>query len=166
MKMKLYLCGPILGCKNTECIDWRNKAAKVLSFYSILDPMRRDYRNSHGEHIDEIVEVDKTDIDSCSAMLVKFDRPSVGTNMEILYGWERSKFIVTVVENPLIVLSPWLKYHSTFIVRSFDVAYGILNLFSICVNEIEKENAIQITDGTIPHYKYMIRSMLPHIETL
>jgi hypothetical protein len=40
--MKVYLCGPINGCTDSECIDWRAAAKKRLS--DTIDPMRRDYR--------------------------------------------------------------------------------------------------------------------------
>lgn len=122
---KTYLCGPILNCNDSECIDWREEAKKNLK--DTLDPMRRDYRGIQLDHIKEIVEEDKKDIDECDSLLVKFDYPSVGTSMEILYAWERKKFIVTVVENPDIVVSPWLIYHSSAVVKTFKPAYDLLN---------------------------------------
>lgn len=122
--MKVYLCGPILKCNDSECKDWRSNAKQFLP--DTLDPMVRDYRDCFLNHIDEIVEEDKKDIDNCDALLVKFDKPSVGTSMEILYAWERKKLIVVVVEDKNLVISPWLIYHSSHIVDSFEYAYKLL----------------------------------------
>ena len=131
--MKVYLCGPILGCSDPDCKDWRQDAKNNLS--NTLDPMVRDYRDCCLEHINEIVEEDKKDIDNSDAILVKFDYPSVGTSMEILYAWERNKLIVTVIENRNIKISPWLVYHSTIIFNSFKEAYDYINSLEKDKNE-------------------------------
>ena len=46
--MKVYLCGPIAGCTDEECMDWRENAKTILhnANISTLDPMRRDYRGT------------------------------------------------------------------------------------------------------------------------
>ena len=121
--MKTYLCGPILGCSDAECKDWRAEAKKRLG--DTLDPMRRDYRGVELENDTAIVEADKLDIMACDAFLVNFDKPSVGTSMEILFGWEQHKFVV-VVAKPGVPISPWLKYHSDHIVNNFEQAFTIL----------------------------------------
>ena len=61
-----------------------------------LDPMRRDYRGREMECVEEIVEGDKLDIDISTHILVIYDRPSVGTSMEVLYAWERKKPVIVV----------------------------------------------------------------------
>jgi hypothetical protein len=111
--MNTYLCGPINGCTDNECKDWRQLASELLDG-EVYDPMVRDYR---GRELDpgiakEIVENDKSDIDSCHYILVNYVKPSVGTSMEILYAWERFKTII-VVNSSNQVLSPWLIYHSS-----------------------------------------------------
>lgn len=121
--MKVYLCGPINGCTDAECKDWRELAKRLLP--DTLDPMRRDYRGREDECIAEIVEGDKADIDQCSALLVNYDKPSVGTSMEILYAWER-KIQVVVVASKEARISPWLRYHATKIVHSFMEALELL----------------------------------------
>jgi nucleoside 2-deoxyribosyltransferase len=118
--MKIYLCGPINGCTDEECKDWREAAKK--RFPDTLDPMRRDYRGRESECVAEIVELDKKDIDECDCLLVNHPKPSVGTAMEVLYAWERAKFIVVVVPKG-DKLSPWMIYHSDFVVESFEEAY-------------------------------------------
>jgi nucleoside 2-deoxyribosyltransferase len=117
--MKVYLCGPINGRSDDDCKTWREAAKAVLP--DTLDPMRRDYRGKESEAWREIVELDKIDVASCDALLVYFDRPSVGTSMEMLYAWERGKRIV-LVNRSAAQLSPWLVYHSHKVCASLDEA--------------------------------------------
>ncbi len=121
--MKVYLCGPINGCTDSECKDWR--AAAMAYFPNAIDPMVRDYRGREDECVKEIVELDKLDVLNADAILVNYDRPSVGTSMEILYAWMHHKPIIVVVANDTRT-SPWLRYHSTTIVHSFSAAFDIL----------------------------------------
>lgn len=51
----IYLCGPINGCTDEECKDWREMVKANWAGHSI-DPMRRDYRGKEDECVDEIVE--------------------------------------------------------------------------------------------------------------
>lgn len=119
----VYLCGPINGCTDEECKDWRAAAKAALP--KTVDPMRRDYRGREDECVQEIVVSDKADIDGCRALLVNYDRPSVGTSMEVLYAWERGKKVVVVAKKGT-KLSPWLRYHATVIVDSFALAFKVL----------------------------------------
>ncbi len=123
--MKVYLCGPINGCTDSECKDWREFIKTQLPPDSTIDPMRRDFRGREDECCDEIVEGDKLDIMQSTILLVNYDKPSVGTSMEILFAWEQRKDIV-VVAPPDAKLSPWLRYHATYVVRSFEAALGLV----------------------------------------
>lgn len=118
MGRTLYLCGPINGCTDAEAINWREHVKSIWPGHT-LDPMRRDYRGRESECVDEIVELDKVDVAQSDALIVNYDRPSVGTAMEILWAFERGKFIV-VVARPDAVISPWLRYHSHRIVHTFE----------------------------------------------
>jgi nucleoside 2-deoxyribosyltransferase len=119
--MKAYLCGPINGCTDEECKDWREAAKLCLP--DTLDPMRRDYRGRESQSYKEIVEGDKDDIRESDVLLVNYDKPSVGTSMEIYFAWLLGKPII-VVARPETVISPWLRYHSTKIVNSFEEAFS------------------------------------------
>lgn len=123
--MKVYLCGPINGRTDSDCKDWRDYAKSKLA--DTLDPMARDYRGRELEPgiAREIVENDKLDIDACGALLVYYDKPSVGTSMEVLYAWQRG-IPVIVVDASDKPLSPWLIYHSTNIHKSIDDALATL----------------------------------------
>lgn len=121
--MKVYLCGPINGCTDEECNNWREAAKAVLT--DTLDPMRRDYRGREDECVAEIVEGDKLDIMQCDALLVNYDKPSVGTSMEILFAWEQHKAVVVVAAKDARI-SPWLRHHSDHIVNTFAEAFELL----------------------------------------
>lgn len=122
--LKLYLCGPINGCTDEECKDWREEVKRF--FPNAIDPMVRDYRGREDECVNEIVELDKLDIQNSDVLLVNYDKPSVGTSMEVFYAW--------TLQTPVIVwckagtkISPWLRYHATEIVYSLSAAYDAIN---------------------------------------
>ena len=123
--MKVYLCGPINGRSDGDCKGWREYAKERLP--QTCDPMDRDYRGRELEPgiAREIVENDKNDIRGCDALLVFFDKPSVGTSMEVLYAWERG-VPVHVVDKSGKPLSPWLLYHATKIHPTLDAAVNEL----------------------------------------
>lgn len=121
--MKVYLCGPINGRSDDDCRGWREEAKQLLP--DTLDPMRRDYRGKEATAYREIVELDKIDVASCDALLVYFDKPSVGTSMEMLWAWERGKLVV-LVNKSTAPLSPWLVYHSHHQVASLAEAIALV----------------------------------------
>lgn len=110
-----YLGGPINGCSDAEAHDWREQVKTILESYghSWSDPMDRDYRGREMEPgiADEIVELDKQDIDACDILLMNCPRPSVGTSMEAMYGWQTGKKVLAVIP-PEGEPSPWLVYHT------------------------------------------------------
>lgn len=113
----VYLSGGIKDFSNAEKHDWRNKSTQLLDCPTI-DPTRIAYDGRNPAHI---VELDKSDIDKSSHVLVYYFRPSVGTSMEILYAWERQKKVYTVNETGAD-LSPWMVYHSTKVFKTLDEA--------------------------------------------
>ncbi len=117
--MRVYLAGAINGCSDNEAKDWRS-VAKDLMPYEMVDPMSRDYR---GREMDDgiakdIVESDKADILTCHAVLVHYDKPSVGTAMEVLFAWENDLPVVIFCKEGTI-LSPWMIYHADVIVNTW-----------------------------------------------
>jgi nucleoside 2-deoxyribosyltransferase len=109
--LTLYLAGPINGRTDAECIDWRKEAARLWGG-PVLDPMRRDYRGKESLSVSQIVKGDLEDIRKSDAVLVMFDRPSVGTSMEVMYAHMIGVLVVAVdvSDKPL---SPWLRYHAS-----------------------------------------------------
>jgi nucleoside 2-deoxyribosyltransferase len=122
--MKLYLCGPINGCTDEEANGWRD-LVKSLWPGETIDPMRRDYRGREDQCADEIVEFDKIDIMRADALIVSYDKPSVGTSMEVLFAFERGKPIVVVAQQGTRI-SPWLRYHSHHITSTYSMAINTL----------------------------------------
>ena len=120
----IYLCGPINGCTDEECKDWR-EFVKSQWEGKTLDPMRRDYRGKEVESVNEIVTLDKVDIANSDAILVNYDKPSVGTSMEVYLSFLAGKLVV-VVARPETTISPWLRYHSHAIKPSFEAALSFI----------------------------------------
>lgn len=123
-RMKVYLCGPINGCTDGECRDWREYVKTYLK--DTLDPMRRDYRGVENEKFVEIVEGDKVDIRRCDVLLVNYIKPSVGTSMEILWAWLLEIPVIVVCPEE-VSISPWMRYHSDKFFHSFSGACTYIN---------------------------------------
>lgn len=116
---KIYLCGPINGCTDEECKDWRER---VKTFYPrSIDPMKRDYRGREAESYREIVELDKRDVRRADVVLVNYSKPSVGTSMEVFFAWTIGTPVIVWCASDAVI-SPWLRYHSIAIVHSLDEA--------------------------------------------
>lgn len=130
----IYLCGGINNLSDAECKDWRESVKEQLAGkYDFLDPMRRDYRGREAESVDEIVELDKEDIQNSDIVLVNACKPSWGTAMEIMYAWDLTyidldKLPVTAKFPDIYIVcdstkpSPWLIYHADKMFKSFEEA--------------------------------------------
>jgi nucleoside 2-deoxyribosyltransferase len=127
--MIVYLGGPINGCTDEEANGWRDEVKAVLDAKGIewIDPMDRDYRGRELEPgvAEEIVENDKLDIRASDTMLMNCPKPSVGTSMEILFGYEIGNEVLIVVPEGTTP-SPWLLYHGVVLYGSVvEVAKGL-----------------------------------------
>jgi nucleoside 2-deoxyribosyltransferase len=74
----------------------------------------------------DIVEANRAEITACDAVLVHFDRPSVGTSMEVLFAWQIGKYVV-IANVSGAPLSPWLLYHSHAQAASLADAVELVN---------------------------------------
>lgn len=108
--MKPYLAGPINGCTDAECNDWREELER--EFPQAINPMVRDYRGKEAESYREIVDLDKRDVRNCDVVVVNYVQPSVGTSMEVFYAWTIGKPVIVWCDESTLI-SPWLRYHST-----------------------------------------------------
>jgi len=119
--MRIYLGGPINGCTDEEANGWRDEAKAVIEAagHEWIDPMSRDYRGREMEPgiAQEIVKGDLEDINACDVLLMNCPKPSVGTSMEIFYGYQAGKRVIVVVPDDGRDPSPWLVVHSNEIVR-------------------------------------------------
>jgi len=134
-KLKPYLGGAILGCSDSQCKQWREEVKKI--FPKAIDPMRRDYRGKESQNFEKIVELDKKDIEDSDCLLVNYQGPSAGTCMEILYAWERG-LPVYIVTSKNVLISPWVKYHSSRFYYSFEDAFVYLRKFEQAIALVEE----------------------------
>lgn len=126
--MKVYLAGPINGRTDADCKDWRTIAKQLLWPISTLDPMDRDYRGRELEPgiSREIVFNDMKDIENSDALLVYFDKPSVGTSMEVFYAHFNLKKFIVVVNVSGKPISPWMMEHSSHVVNTLEDGVTLL----------------------------------------
>jgi nucleoside 2-deoxyribosyltransferase len=124
----VYLAGPINGCTDAECNDWRAEAKQLLGEgWNCIDPMRHDYRGEEFPHSAQIVYADLRDIDQCGIVLVNAQRASWGTAMELFYAFRERRCLVvtwTGLSNP----SPWIRMHSHYIASHLKDAVDFIKL--------------------------------------
>lgn len=115
----IYLCGPINGRTTEDATGWRETVTQLWQG-DVLDPMRRDYRGREMEPgiAAEIVAGDIDDIQKSDAILVFFDKPSVGTAMEVFYAKHVLGKPVVVIDTSDKPLSPWLVHFSDYQTKS------------------------------------------------
>lgn len=125
----IYLCGPINGRSDGEAKGWR-EVVKERWIGACLDPMRRDYRGREMEPgiAAEIVAGDLEDLTACDAVLVYFDKPSVGTSMEVFHAKHNLGKYVVVIDASDKPLSPWLVHHSDAQTRHISVALATVDM--------------------------------------
>lgn len=134
---RIYLAGAINGCTDTQMSDWRDALkSKSYNFNAyFLDPTDRDYRGRELDYgvANEIVTLDKLDIRNSNYILVWYEKPSVGTSMEIFYAHSLGIPLILIDkrEDRTKNLSPWLIHHTTALVQSIDEAVETLNIWSI-----------------------------------
>jgi nucleoside 2-deoxyribosyltransferase len=111
----VYLAGPINGCSDAEATDWRTLATAqfVAAGWTVLDPMRRDYRGIEDQNVAAIIEGDLDDIRASDALLVMAERPTWGTAMELAEAYALCLHCVAVVSASRI--SPWLRHHAEIV---------------------------------------------------
>ncbi len=112
------------------------KARKYSFEVTFSDPTIRDYRDREltpgVPH--EIVTLDKRDIKASDYLVVWYEKPSVGTSMEIFFAHSLDIPIILIDKrepNPTRNLSPWLVYHTTAIVQTIEDAVETLNIWSV-----------------------------------
>jgi nucleoside 2-deoxyribosyltransferase len=125
---KIYLCGPIQDCPETDSKDWRQRAKERLAGrFILLDPMRRNFRDNEIDSANEIVDFDLQDIRDADLILVNYLKPSIGTAMEVFYAaHDLGKFVITFSPVPYRNCSPWMVRFSTKILPNLDDAIGYI----------------------------------------
>ena len=124
---KIYLSGPIMDDHSGAAREWRESAKRMLgSDFRMLDPMRRKFVDRQVDSSNEIVEFDLQDVRDADIILVNYNKPSIGTSMEIFYASHNlGKFVVAFSPFEYRDCSPWMVRYCTKILPTLEdaVAY-------------------------------------------
>lgn len=123
-KRKIYLCGPIMDEVDGHAREWRQLAGQSLGeHFTILDPMRRNFKDREVDSANEIVEFDLQDVRDADIILVNYNKASIGTSMEVFYAsHELQKFVVAFSPFTFKDCSPWMVRFCTKIQPSLEQA--------------------------------------------
>lgn len=126
----IYLCGPIMDEREGVARNWREKALERLGdSFHILDPMRRNFKDREVDSANEIVEFDLQDIRSSDIILVNYNKPSIGTAMEVFYASnDLGKFVVAFSPFEFQSCNPWMVRYCTKILPSLEKAAAYIKL--------------------------------------
>lgn len=121
---KVYLSGPIMDEVEGEAREWREKAKELLGeHFSLLDPMRRNFKDREVDSANEIVEFDLQDVRDGDIILVNYNKPSIGTSMEVFYAAHNlGKFVIAFSPFSYVNCSPWMVRYCTKILPSLEDA--------------------------------------------
>ena len=108
--------------------EWREQAKELLGdHFHILDPMRRNFKDREVDSANEIVEFDLQDVRDADILLVNYNKPSIGTSMEIFYAaHDLGKFVISFSPFDFKDCSPWIVRYSTKIHTDLEVACSYL----------------------------------------
>ena len=126
---KIYLCGPIMDEKEGKAREWREFAHDGLGRrFLLLDPMRRNFKDREVDSANEIVEFDLQDVREADIILVNYNKPSIGTAMEVFYAsHELGKFVVAFSPFEFRDCNPWMVKFCTKILPSLENAVDYIN---------------------------------------
>ena len=125
----IYLSGPIMDEHAGTAREWREAAGQLLSKeFRLLDPMRRKFVDRQVDSANEIVEFDLQDVRTADILLVNYNKPSIGTSMEVFYAaHDLGKFVVAFSPFEYQDCSPWMARFCTKILGSLEEAAGYIN---------------------------------------
>ncbi len=127
MKKQVFISGPILGMEDNQDY-YRNTITAVCQKlgFEVIDPWKREKCLYKGDKECwwgtykkyDFVQRDLDDAERCDIMVVYLPKLSAGACMEMFYAKRRGKTVIVVSE--MEQLSPWIKYHSDGIIKSFN----------------------------------------------
>lgn len=114
---KVYLCGPMDNCTDSEGKDWRRRATEYLGADRVLNPW--DWSNpawwgrelTAGESY-TLVRADLDRLTKSTIVLANLWKPSPGSSMELVYAFTYGIDVVVVAPKPV---SPWVQYHADWV---------------------------------------------------
>ena len=121
---KIYLCGPIMDEHEGHARAWRTLARQRLqSSFTLLDPMRRNFKDREVDSANEIVEFDLQDVRDADIIIVNYNKPSIGTAMEVFYASHvLHKFVIAFSPFSFQDCNPWMVKYCTKILPSLEAA--------------------------------------------
>jgi len=123
-KKTIYLSGPIMDEHEGAARAWREEAKRLLSSdFRLLDPMRRKFVDRQVDSANEIVEFDLQDVRDADIILVNYNKPSIGTAMEVFYAaHDMGKFVISFSPFTFENCSPWMVRYSTKILPTLEAS--------------------------------------------
>lgn len=120
----IYLSGPIMDEHEGDAREWREIAKTMLKdSFRLLDPMRRKFRDREVDSANEIVEFDLQDVKDADILLVNYNKPSIGTSMEVFHAAHNlGKFVVAFSPFKFEDCSPWMVRYCTKILPDLEDA--------------------------------------------
>jgi nucleoside 2-deoxyribosyltransferase len=127
-KKVIYLSGPIMDEHEGHAREWRDKATRELEkHFLLLDPMRRNFKDREVDSANEIVEFDLQDVRDADILLVNYNKPSIGTSMEVFHAsFNLGKFIIGFSPFSFKDCSPWMVRFCTKILPSLEEAIAYI----------------------------------------
>lgn len=121
---KIYLCGPIMDEHEGHARAWRDLAKQRLkTTFTLLDPMRRNFKDREVDSANEIVEFDLQDVRDADIILVNYNKPSIGTAMEVFYASHvLHKFVIAFSPFSFKDSNPWMVKYCTKILPTVEEA--------------------------------------------
>ncbi len=126
----IYLCGPIMDELEDGAREWRQTAiTRLSSHFTLLDPMRRNFKDREVDSANEIVEFDLQDVREADILLVNYSKASIGTAMEVFYAaHDLGKFVVAFSPFDFQNCNPWMVRFCTKILPSLERAIDYINI--------------------------------------
>ena len=110
--------------------EWRNAVKNMLKDeFKMLDPMRRKFVDRQVDSANEIVEFDLQDVRDADIILVNYNKPSIGTSMEVFYAAHNlGKFVVAFSPFEYRDCSPWMARFCTKILPTLEDAVNYIKI--------------------------------------
>lgn len=120
----IYLSGPIMDEHSGIARQWRDSAkVQLAEKFKLLDPMRRKFVDRQVDSANEIVEFDLQDVRDADILLVNYNKPSIGTSMEVFFAAHNlGKFVVAFSPFEYKDCSPWMARYCTKILPDLESA--------------------------------------------
>jgi len=141
-----YLCGPMTGLTFEQADEWRQRVREELAGKcECLSPLRgktgvlrkRARFNPEGEptllcHPHEILARDSNDVKSCDIVLANFlgaTEVSIGSIMEVAWGWLLGKYVVVIMEKDNPHRHGFIEECASVVVEDLDLALFCVGSF-------------------------------------